>query len=225
VPDQDSATHAGLEPRYRCVVFDLDGTLANTIPLIIASYDHALWAIRKTHPDPEEARGWIGQTLYETFSARYPEQAEALITAYLDFNLARLDAMTQPYQGISGLLAELAAAGVAIGVATSKRRSSAEATLRAVGLDGLIPVTVGMEDTLVHKPDPAPLLLAVERLGHAPAESAYVGDAVVDVLAAQSAGMDALAVTWGAGLRTELDTAAPTSLSETVAALRGTLLG
>jgi pyrophosphatase PpaX len=224
VPDRDPATSAGPQPRYRCVVFDLDGTLANTIPLIIASYDHALWTILKTHPDPDEARGWIGQTLYGTFSARYPDHAEALITAYIEFNLARLDEMTQPYDGLSELLTELAAAGVSLGVATSKRRPSAEATLRAVGLDGLIPVTVGMEDTLAHKPDPAPLLLAVERLGHSPAESVYIGDAVVDVLAAQAAGMDAVAVTWGAGLRTELETAAPTVLSETVARLRSALL-
>lgn len=225
MPDLDPATSAGPQPRYRCVVFDLDGTLANTIPLIIASYDHALWTILQTHPDPDEARGWIGQTLYGTFSARYPDHAEALITAYLDFNLAHLEGMTEPYQGMVELLTELAGAGVTIGVATSKRRPSAEATLRAVGLNELIPVTVGMEDTLVHKPDPAPLLLAVDRLGHSPAESAYVGDAVVDVLAAQSAGMDALAVSWGAGLRTELATAGPTVLSDTVAKLRNALLG
>lgn len=225
MPDPDSAGDAGPQPRYRCVVFDLDGTLANTIPLIIASYDHALWAIRKTHADPDEARSWIGQTLYETFSVRYPEQAEDLITAYLEFNLAHLDELTLRYEGMPELLTDLTDAGVAIGVATSKRRPSAEATLRAVGLDGLIPVTVGMEDTLTHKPDPAPLLLATERLGHVPEESAYVGDAVVDVLAAQAAEMDAIAVTWGAGLRTELELAAPTVLSDAMPSIRSALLG
>lgn len=224
MPDQDSAVSTGPQPRYRCVVFDLDGTLANTIPLIIASYDHALWAILKTHADPVEARSWIGQTLYGTFGGRYPEHADALIGAYLDFNLAHLDDMTRPYEGMAELLTDLSRAGVTIGVATSKRHPSAEATLRVVGLDGLIPVTVGMEDTLRHKPDPAPLLLAVERLGHTPAESVYVGDAVVDVLAAQAAGMDSIAVTWGAGVRTELELAAPTVLTDAMAVLRESLL-
>ena len=225
MPDRNPAASAGPKPRYRCVVFDLDGTLANTIPLIIASYDHALWAIRKTRADPDEARSWIGQTLYGTFSVRYPEHAEALITAYLDFNLAHLEELTLRYEGIAELLTDLDQAGVTIGVATSKRRSSAEATLRAVGLDGLISVTVGMEDTPAHKPDPAPLLLAVERLGHSPRQAAYVGDAVVDVLAAQSAGMDSIAVTWGAGLVTELELAGPTVLTDTVASIRSALLG
>jgi pyrophosphatase PpaX len=197
----------------------------NTIPLIIASYDHALWTVFKTHADPDEARGWIGQTLYGTFNSRYPDHAEELIAAYLDFNLAHLDELSLPYEGMAELLRGLTRAGVTIGVATSKRRSSAVATLRAVGLDGLIPVTVAMEDTVAHKPDPDPLLLAVERLGHTPAESAYVGDAVVDVLAAQAAGMDAIAVTWGAGLAAELVAAGPTLLSEAMTIMHGALLG
>lgn len=207
------------------MVFDLDGTLVNTIPLIIASYDHALWAVFQTHADPEEARGWIGQTLYGTFSSRYPDHADELIAAYLEFNLAHLDELSRPYEGMAELLIGLKAAGVTIGVATSKRRSSAVATLRAVGLDGLIPVTVAMEDTLAHKPDPEPLLLALERLGHTPSESAYVGDAVVDVLAAQAAGMDAIAVTWGAGLEAELTEAKPLLLSGAMPTVRGALLG
>ena len=225
MPDQDSAATAGPEPRYRCVVFDLDGTLVNTIPLIIASYDHALWTVFQTHADPEEARGWIGQTLYGTFISRYPDHADELIAAYLDFNLAHLDELALPYEGMAELLRGLSDAGVTIGVATSKRRSSAEATLCAVGLDGRIPVTVAMEDTIAHKPDPEPLLLALQRLGHTPSESAYVGDAVVDVLAAQAAGMDAVAVTWGAGLESELAEAQPILLSGEMSAVRGALLG
>ncbi len=199
--------------------------MANTIPLIIASYHHALWAVLKTRADPDEARGWIGQTLYATFQARYPEHTEALIAAYLEFNLAQLDAMIEPYAGMAALLTDLRDAGVDIGIATSKRRSSAEATLRAVGLDSVIPVTVAMDDTDVHKPHPAPLLLALERLGHSPSESAYVGDAVVDVLAAKAAGMDAIAVTWGAGRTEDLTASVPTGLVDAVAALGTRLAG
>lgn len=210
--------------RRKCVVFDLDGTLANTIPLIIASYDHALWTVLGTHADPAEARSWIGQTLYGTFSSRYPGHSDALIEAYLDFNRARIAELTLRYDGIAELLSDLTAAGVAIGVATSKRRPSAEATLRAVGLEELIEVTVALDDTSTHKPDPAPLVLAAQRLGHPVSESAYVGDAVVDVLAAHAAGMDALAVTWGAGVASELALAAPSVLAGDVATLRSALL-
>lgn len=206
--------------RWACVVFDLDGTVANTIPLIIASYDYALRSIIKVSADPAEARSWIGQTLYGTFHARYPEQAQQLIDAYVEFNLAHLEEQVERYAGMAELLADLRDAGVTIGVATSKRRSSAEATLRCVGLDHLLPVTVAMEDTGVHKPEPDPLLLAVERLGSAPSEAVYIGDAVVDVQAARAAGMDAVAVSWGAGLRDDLEAAGPTALVDTMDAFR-----
>jgi pyrophosphatase PpaX len=80
-----------------------------------------------------------------------------------------------------------------------------------------------MDDTDAHKPDPAPLVLAADRLGHQPGECAYIGDAVVDVLAAQAAGMDPIAVTWGAGVLDELSAAGPSVLAATAVELREAL--
>ncbi|MBA3021980.1 HAD family hydrolase [Propionicimonas sp.] len=209
---------------WRWVVFDLDGTVVNTIPLIIASYDHAMWAILGEHTDPVEARSWIGQTLYHTFQARHPEHAHALIDAYVEFNLREMPKLIERYPQLPELLADLAATGIGLGIATSKRRHSAERTLSVAGLAGAIPVTVAMEDTAVHKPDPAPLRLALDRLGAEAAESVYIGDAVVDVQAAKAAGMAVIAVTWGAGRRDELTAAEPTAVLDTVAELRALLL-
>lgn len=123
------------------------------------------------------------------------------------------------------MLSDLARAGIKFGVATSKRRHSAELTLGYSGLDQILPVTVAMEDTAVHKPDPAPLVLALERLGTVAAAAVYVGDAVVDVAAAKAAGMAVIAVTWGAGTREELVAAEPSAVVDTVAELRSLLLG
>ena len=95
-------------------------------------------------------------------------------------------------------------AGVRCAAATSKLRGAAEAALRLTGLDAYLSgpqALVTLEDTAEHKPDPAPLRLAVERMGGSVAEAVYVGDAVVDVRAARAAGMAAVAVTWGAGAR------------------------
>jgi pyrophosphatase PpaX len=213
------------ESGWRCVVFDLDGTIANTIPLIIASYDHAMSVILGVRPDPDEARGWIGQTLYDTFHSRYPEQATELIEAYVDYNLAELPRLLERYPGVPELLVDLSASGVTTGVATSKRRASAELTVLHAGLEGKIPLTVTMEDTPSHKPHPQPLRLALTRLGATAAEAVYVGDAVVDVEAAQAAGLAQIAVTWGAGRRDELLAAEPTALVDTVEELRALLLG
>lgn len=211
-------------PRWPYVVFDLDGTVVNTIPLIIASYDHAMVDVLGVRPSVDEARGWIGQTLYSTFGTRYPDQAQQLVDSYLAWNAAHLDELLEDFPGTPELLAALKAAGAALGVATSKRRVSAENTLRSAGLEQAIDVTVAMEDTALHKPSPEPLLLAVERLGGRPADAVYVGDAVVDVLAAKAAGMTAVAVSWGAAARIELEAAGPDVLVDTIGQLQALLL-
>lgn len=206
------------------MLFDLDGTVVNTIPLIIASYEHAMLEVLGLRPTPEEARGWIGEPLYSTFGARFPERAQELVDSYIAWNLAHLDELLQKYPGTPELLASLAASGAVVGLATSKRRASAETTLRSAGLAGAIEVTVAMDDTALHKPSPEPLLLAVERLGGRPAEAVYIGDAVVDVLAARAAGMASIAVTWGAAPRASLEAAGPDLIVDTVGELGSLLL-
>lgn len=210
---------------WRCIVFDLDGTVANTIPLIIASYDHALRTVVGIPADPELTRRWIGQTLWDTFTEHYPDHVDALVESYVEFNLSQLERQVQRYDGMAELLAELAVVGARIGVATSKRRRSAELTLAAVGLQAKVPLVVAMEDTATHKPHPAPLLLAVTKLGAEAEAAVYIGDAVVDIEAAKAAGMASIAVSWGAGERAALQAAEPTLLVDTMAELREALLG
>ncbi|HET7801160.1 MAG TPA: HAD hydrolase-like protein, partial [Humibacillus xanthopallidus] len=81
------------------------------------------------------------------------------------------------------------------------------------------------EDTERHKPDPTPLLLALERMGRSSNAAVYVGDAVVDVLAGKAAGMDTLAVTWGAGQKEALHAVRPTVVASSAAELRAAFLG
>ena len=114
-------------------------------------------------------------------------------------------------------------AGVRIGVVTSKRRPPAEWAIRLCGLD--IPLLVGHEDVPAHKPDPRPLLRGLELLGATAEEAVYVGDAAVDVIAARNAGLPAVAVTWGAGVRADIEATDPVALCDMVAELRAVLLG
>lgn len=205
------------------VVFDLDGTVADTVALIIASYDHAVNSVLGFHPDPALCRSWIGQTLVATFTRQWPSQADILVATYRAFNETHHDELVRQYPGVSELLSALTAAGITTGVATAKGRRGAERSLRVLDLP--IAVTVAMEDTATHKPDPAPLLLALERLGGTPSESVYVGDAVLDVQAAKAAGMASIAVTWGAGDPAALAAAEPTALVSSADELRAVLLG
>ncbi|XVX19660.1 HAD family hydrolase [Actinomycetota bacterium] len=209
---------------WPCVLFDFDGTVANTIELCIVSYRHALREVLGEERDETEMRSWIGQPLSRTFRDLAPERVEELLTSYTQFNWAHTDDYIRPYAGMDTLLGDLTAAGVATGIVTSKRRHPAEMGMRALGLDGLVPLVVAMEDTDIHKPQPEPLLLGASRLEHEAGGAAYVGDAVVDVQAAYAAGMAPVAVTWGAGRSDLLRDAAPAHLVSSVDELRGLLL-
>lgn len=211
--------------RLPAVLFDLDGTLADTISLIVASYDHALGTVLGATRGAEETKEWIGRPLLETFEELDPVRAVELDRAYREWNLANTDQLVARYAGVPELLVRLTEHGVSTGVVTSKRRATAARTMSAVGITGLVPLLAAMEDTADHKPDPAPLLHGALALGVAPSRCAYVGDAVVDILAARAAGMSSVAVTWGAGRREALAAARPSHLVDTVTALSELLLG
>lgn len=205
------------------VVFDLDGTLVDTIPLIVASFQHSLASVLGAELPESRIRQWIGRPLIEAFIEVDPARAQELFDAYISWNLANSERLIRPVAGIDELLDHLADLGVRTGVVTSKRRSSADLALRLTGLNTRIPVVAALEDTTTHKPDPAPLRLAFEMLRTSGADAVYVGDAVVDVQAAAAAGAAAIAVTWGAGDSVALGTCGPHAVVSDVAGLHRAL--
>lgn len=213
-----------MTPRWPVVLFDFDGTLADTIPLIVASYHHALAASALPPVDDLEVRSWIGKPLQPVLEERYPGRGAELTGVYRAWNLAHHDALIQRVDGIDTLLTDLHAAGARTGVVSSKVKGTVELGLRAVGLADQVDVLAGMHETGRHKPDPEPLLYAAQRLRAQPRECVYVGDAAVDVVAARAAGMGAVAVTWGAGEPAVLEAAGPDAVVDAVDALREVLL-
>ena len=211
--------------RWPVVLFDLDGTVANTIPLILESYAHATRTVLGRPAPVAETRNWIGQTLRDTFDERYPSVSDELLAAYRTWNEANMARLIRRYEGMADLRADLQDAGLTTGIVTSKRRNPAEATLNGVGLGGSVRLLTAMEDTSRHKPAADPLLHAPGLLERRPEECVYVGDAIYDVRCAAAAGADAVAVTWGAGLAVELAAEGPVAVVDTVDALRTVLLG
>ncbi len=211
--------------RWSAVLFDFDGTLANTIPLILGSFRWTLAQHDFPPTDDATIRSWIGRTLPDVFTELAGVDAvDELQTTYRTWQSGNQH-LLETYPGIDGLVARLADAGVPIGVATSRRRDSATALLDAAGLSARLPLLAGLEDTTDHKPDAAPLLLAADRLGIEPAEAVYVGDAVVDLQAARAAGMTGVGVTWGAGLPAQLRSQPSHAVVDTVAQLQLALAG
>ena len=212
-------------PRFQTVLFDLDGTLADTIPLIVASYQHAFRTVLAEEVDEARARAWIGRPLLPALLEEAPDHGHDLDRTYREWNLANTARLIRRYDGVPEMLLALAEAGVRTAVATSKRRETARLALEGVGIDHLVDVVAGLEDTTRHKPEPDPLLYAAVSLEVEPADCVYVGDATVDVLAARAAGMAAVAVTWGAGDRAALEATEPDAVFDTVTALTAYLLG
>ena len=225
-PSAAPADSRSTTPRWPVVVFDLDGTLADTVNLIVESYQHAFRTVIGHEEDPAVIRSWIGRPLIQAFREHSAESADELYSTYLQWNSDNTERLIRGFDGAKELLAALRDAGVHVGVATSKRRESAEQAMTLLGLAEHVEVLVAMEDTEQHKPDPTPLLLATERLGvRNPSRAVYIGDAVVDVLAGKAAGMDTIAVTWGAGELAALSGVRPTAIAATTAELSGILLG
>jgi pyrophosphatase PpaX len=212
-------------PRWSTAVFDLDGTLADTINLIVESYQHAFRTVLGREEEPDVIRSWIGRPLIGAFRDHSPEQADELYATYLQWNSDNTERLIRTYDGVIDVLGDLREAGVHVGIATSKRRESAEQAMDILGISQHVDVLVAMEDTDRHKPDPTPLLLALERMGRSSNAAVYVGDAVVDVLAGKAAGMDTLAVTWGAGLPQALHAVRPTAIASSADELRAAFLG
>ena len=213
-----------MTPRWPVVIFDLDGTLVDSVGLIVASYQHAFRTVLGHEEDEALIKTWIGKSLLGVMQEFYPGQADELFEEYTMWNEAHTPEMLREYPGIPELASSLVEAGVRVGAATSKRRGQAQWGLDLGHLTDLIPLVVAHEDVDAHKPDPAPLLLAARKLGCTPQEAVYVGDAAVDVQAAHNAGMDSIACTWGAGTEQDLVDADPTVLVHTVPELRSVLL-
>ena len=209
---------------FDAVLFDLDGTLLDSIELILVSYRHTLAAHDLPPRSDEDILSGVGATLSAQFVRwGYPERAEELAATYIEHNLRVHDQHVRPFPGIVELVRALEARGVPLALVTSKRRKGGEAGLRALGLHDAFPVAIYGDEVTRPKPDPEPVLRALAGLGLAPSKGiTFIGDAIHDVDAGKAAGVHTIAVSYGAGKRAQLQGA--DALVDEVAQLRALLL-
>ena len=184
--------------RYRVILFDLDGTLIDSGPIIIASMRHASVTVLGREPDEAAVRDAIGGPgLIEQMRDLDPDRVDELVDVYRAHN-EPLHATLETFDGIPELLRELVGRGHRLGIVTAKRRSTVHLAFdRFPFLQELTDVLVGSEDTERHKPDPDPVLEALRRIGATPEEAVYVGDSPFDIQAGNAAGAQTIAVGWG----------------------------
>ena len=183
--------------RFPVVLFDLDGTVVDSGAIILASMRHAMREVLGSeHSDHELMEAVGGPGLEAQMAAFAPDRIDELVSVYRAHNEPLHDELVA-CTGMEEVLVRLHAEGRRLGIVTAKRRSTVELAFANVPLAHLFETVVGGDETERHKPDPEPLLLAAQRMGADPAQTAYVGDSPFDVGAAKAAGMFAIAVTWG----------------------------
>jgi phosphoglycolate phosphatase len=190
----------------RAVLFDLDGTLLDTVADISAALNSALTELLAVTLPESEVLTLVGRgvsSLIERALARVPGGGSANPARLLErfhFHYEQIERSgtmrTRPYPGVARGLAELHALGLKIAVVTNKPAKVSMDLLSRLGLEPWIDELVG-GDSGHRKPEPEPLLLACARLGVSPAEALMVGDSVIDVRAARAAGIRILCVPYG----------------------------
>jgi pyrophosphatase PpaX len=210
--------------RFPVVLFDLDGTVIDSGAIILASMRHATEEVLGVAPPDEELMAAVGGPGLEAqMYALAPDRVDELVTVYRAHNEPLHDGLVC-CAGMDDVLVRLKDEGRRLGIVTAKRRKTVGLAFDQVPLAHLFETVVGGDETEHHKPDPAPLLLALERMDARPDEAAYVGDAPFDVKAAKAAGLFSVAVTWGGiHARERLEAEEPDAVVDTVEDLYGVL--
>jgi len=184
--------------RFPVVLFDLDGTLIDSGPIILASMQHATKTVLGREIAYEELAATVGgQGLVAQMRALDPERVDELVDVYREHN-DPLHETLEAFDDLLDVLPRLRAEGRRLGIVTAKRHRTVRLALdRFPELAEQFEVVVGYEDTERHKPAPDPVLTALDRLEAEPAAAAYVGDSPFDIQAAKAAGAFAVAVGWG----------------------------
>lgn len=202
------------------ILFDLDGTLIDSIGLILSSMHFAFAKLERPCPTDEEWTAGIGIPLFTMMRQYATDDADnkALISAYREHQIANHDRLVRCYDGVVDVVKTLRERGHRTGVVTSKGEWLAMKGLAHVGLASLMDTIVGADSSTRHKPDPEPVRIALDRLACPPEHALYVGDSVHDLLAGRAAGVRTAAALWGAFKRQDMEPGEPdfwlTSISE-----------
>ena len=197
--------------RPLAVLFDLDGTLIDSIELILKSAQHAFTGRSGHVPTDAEWLTGVGiplPTMFRRYAASDAE-VDALIAKYREYQLANHDRLTTCYDQVVETVDFLRAARHPVGVVTSKTEWMAKKGLDHVGLGPHFDVVIGCDTCERHKPDPQPVHKALERLGYEPSEAVFVGDSVHDMAAGNAAGVTTIAALWGPFTREDLAASRP----------------
>lgn len=213
---------------YRAVIFDLDGTLLNTLDDLAASTNAALRQFGYPERTVEEVRRFVGNGVRLLMVRALPQGEETprfqeILAYFRQHYAAHCREATAPYPGIPALLARLRERGVRVAVVSNKFDAAVKDLCHAY-FGGEVEVAVGESPAVAKKPAPDAVLAAMRELGVSPADTVYVGDSEVDVETARRSGLPCISVLWGFRDRAELVAHGATHFAPDTAALAALLL-
>ncbi len=208
------------------ILFDLDGTLIDSIDLLLESME-AAFADRARRPTRAEWTAGIGTPLRTQLAewCETPEDVADMVERYRAYQDRHLERLTTLFPEVSDTLDWARASGHATAIVTSKGRGMTARSLQHVGLEGAFDTIITFEETQRHKPMPDPVWLALERLGVEAHRAVFVGDSPHDMGAGLAAGVRTAAAQWGPFTRAELAVANPTYWLTRMGELPGIVTG
>ena len=195
------------EKKYQAVVFDLDGTLLNTLEDLQDSVNYGLRKYDMEERTLEQIRNSVGNGVQRLLELSVPEgitrdMFEKVFTAFKEHYAIHCNDKTDLYPGIRGLLAELKERGFRMAIVSNKLQEGVDVLYEQYFKD-YITVAIGAKDGIRKKPAPDTVIEALRVLGLSKEQAVYVGDSEVDIATAANSEMDCITVAWGFRTRQE----------------------
>lgn len=186
------------------VIFDFDGTLANTNQVVINSWQHTYRKIHGKEQPVDQIIKTFGEPLWISMEKAFPgENVDDLVDIYRDYQKNHFKEMIEMFPGMELLVSQLKERKYSVAIVTSRTRETTIRGLEKFGIIDLIDEIVSCDDTKKHKPDPEPVNIALRRLNILPEEAVMVGDSMFDILCAHNAGVKAILVDWAVAVSEE----------------------
>ncbi len=193
------------------ILFDLDGTLADSVELILGAFRHTFSTHLGFLPADQAWIAGMGTPLSSQIRSLVADEAliEPMTATYRDWQNEHHDALLREFEGVRETLSLLHDRGHDMALVTSKATETAKRALHLMGINALLSHVVGLDCTASHKPNPEPVLYALAQLHREPRDAIFVGDSPHDIAAGNAASVFTVAALWGPFPRQTLEAAHP----------------
>ena len=213
--------------RYKAVLFDMDGTVLDTLSDLTDAVNHTLRLFNMPERTKAECASILGNGAAYLISHAVPEgtsdsKVKEVLEVYAPYYDSHCRIKTAPYDGIVALMQKLRAQGCRLAVISNKQDSAVKPLAQSY-FPGLLEIAVGESATVRRKPNPDAVLSALRQLGIEREDAVYVGDTEVDILTAKNSGLGCISVPWGFRSREQLEAAGAQPIAGDVSQLRAYL--